>query len=227
MTARRSCSVFAMAAAGLLWGSGSLTANAQAQSQPPAMSADRDRALADIPSGKAIVTFNNGMLTVKARGARLSDVLRTACGLIGADFSALADFDQQVSRIIGPAPAADVLKGLLRNAGLNYAMSGSASDSNLPTSLMILSGGHEPPASPVATEPRMAAAAAPELPNLTAANTQAVEDNSADREIADKPSKAQLALLDKLREGLAGADADATTVPVQRDSGVRSGRRRR
>jgi hypothetical protein len=212
-------------------------ANPQGQSPPPAVSADRDGTLADLPSGKAIVTFTNGMLTVKARGARLSDVLRTACGLIGADFSAPTDADQQVSRIIGPAPAAEVLTGLLRNAGLNYAMSRSANDSNLPMSLTILSSEHKPPASLTATEPYKAAAAPAEvskpMAELTPANAQGVDVDGADAKSVDppdQPSKAQLALLEKLRptaasDGQAGADLDAPTVPVQRDSGVRRGRR--
>src|SRR5882757_863288 len=106
MTLTRSRSVFAMAAAGLLWGSGSSVAIPQGQSSPPTVSADRSGTLADISPGNAIVTFANGMLTVQARSARLSDVLRTACGLIGADFSAPADADELISRNLGPAPAA-------------------------------------------------------------------------------------------------------------------------
>jgi len=57
MTLTRSRSVFAMAAAGLLWGSGSSVAIAQGQSSPPTVSADRSGTLADISSGNAIVTF--------------------------------------------------------------------------------------------------------------------------------------------------------------------------
>jgi hypothetical protein len=238
MTRIHSCTAFAMAAVGLLLGSGTAMANPQDQSPSPTVSADRTDTLADIPSGNAIVTFANGMLTVKARSARLSDVLRTACGLIGADFGApAAGADEPISRILGPAPAAEVLRDLLRNTGLNYAMSRSANDSNLPMSLTILSRAQGPPASLTAKEPRKATTAAPEdskpAAELTAANTQVVEGNSADPEIADppdKPSKAQLALLEKLRpmaagDAEAGADPDTTTVPVQRDTGARRGHR--
>jgi hypothetical protein len=70
----------------------------------------------------------------------------------------------------------------------------------------------------------------------TIANTQPAEAASTDSESADpppdQPSKAQLALLEKLLpkapgDAQAGASPDATTVPLQRDSGIRRGHPRR
>jgi hypothetical protein len=229
MTWRSRC---ALALAGsVLWVTGSSLANPQGQSPPQKVSAERNDTLVTIPSGSALVTFANGMLTVRAQGARLIDVLRTTCGLVGAQFNAPADDDQLISRILGPAPAAEILTVLLHSTGLNYAMSRSPNDPNLPMSVTIFSSPHEPSALLTAKAPRSPATVAPvqAVTEITAVNTQPAEVNSADPETADppdQPSKAQLALLEKLRPTAAG-EADASTVPLQRDSGVRRGHPRR
>jgi hypothetical protein len=72
----------------------------------------------------------DGKLTVKARNARLIDVLYSACDLIGAQLDAPEDAVQPILRTVGPARPVDVLASLLRDSSFNYSISGSANDPN-------------------------------------------------------------------------------------------------
>jgi hypothetical protein len=72
----------------------------------------------------------DGKLTVKARNARLIDVLYSACDLIGAQLNAPEDAVQPILRAVGPARPVDVLASLLRDSSFNYSILGSANDPN-------------------------------------------------------------------------------------------------
>jgi len=63
----------------------------KSQAQSPVATAVPDAelaALAEVPSGQVIVTYENAELTIKSRSATLSEVLRAVCGQIGADLDA-------------------------------------------------------------------------------------------------------------------------------------------
>jgi hypothetical protein len=79
----------------------------------------------------------DGRLTVKARNARLIDVLYSACDLIGAQLNAPEDADQLILRAVGPARPQDVLASLLRGSPFNYSISGSADDPNAVVSVTV------------------------------------------------------------------------------------------
>jgi len=84
--------------------------------------------LEDLPSGQAVVTYQNGKLTIRALNAPLIEVLRAVCNQIGAvlDLSSVAN--ESIVAIIGPGPAREVLASLLDNSQSNYAVLRSASD---------------------------------------------------------------------------------------------------
>jgi hypothetical protein len=88
-------------------------------------------ALARVPAGKAVVTYVGGQLAIKARNARLIDVLREVCGQIGAQLDAHAAADQPVLAVVGPGPAAEVLTSLLGHSQVDYALARSANDASV------------------------------------------------------------------------------------------------
>jgi hypothetical protein len=70
-------------------------------------------------------------LTIKARNARLIDVLREACRQIGAELDAQAAADQPILGVAGPGPAMEVLTSLLSELRVDYALARSADDPNV------------------------------------------------------------------------------------------------
>jgi hypothetical protein len=88
-------------------------------------------ALARVPAGKAVVTYMKGQLTIKARDARLIDVLREVCDQIGAQLDAHAAAEQPVLGVMGPGPAAEVLTSLLGHSQVDYALARSANDASV------------------------------------------------------------------------------------------------
>jgi hypothetical protein len=135
MTFTRSLYALALAAASLLW-----LDDSRAQVPPqakPAATAALPAALAQVPPGTVTSTYDDGKLTVRARNARLIDVLYSACDLIGAQLSAPEDADQPVLRAVGPARPREVLASLLRGSRFNYSISGSADDPNAVVSVTV------------------------------------------------------------------------------------------
>lgn len=87
-------------------------------------------ALAEGTSAEVAVTYENGMLTINARNARLSDILRRICDKTGAVLDALSVDEEGVFVDLGPGPVRDVLGALLNNSTFNYAMVGSTGNPN-------------------------------------------------------------------------------------------------
>ena len=130
MFSRRFQFAFALTVAGLVWHpvvSWAQEPQAQEQTTAKAPLESRD-ALADVPSGQAVVTYQNGELTIKARNAPLMDILRAVCSQVGAVLESEAASDEPIVAILGPRPVREVLAALLSDSQLNYALSGSPID---------------------------------------------------------------------------------------------------
>ena len=75
------------------------------------------------------VSFSNGLLSIKANRASLSEVLFAVHQRTGAEVAIAAGAEQeQVVADLGPAPAPDVLARLLNGSKFNFLILGSASD---------------------------------------------------------------------------------------------------
>jgi AMIN domain-containing protein len=75
------------------------------------------------------VSFHNGLLTIRANKASLSEVLFTVHQRTGAEVAIAAGAEQeQVAADIGPAPAAEVIAQLLNGSRFNFLIVNSASD---------------------------------------------------------------------------------------------------
>jgi hypothetical protein len=123
--------VFALAVTSSLWLPGSWAQEPSAQPRAKPTATDEPAtALSQLAPGTVASTYVDGRLTVKARNARLIDVLYSACDLIGAQLNAPEDADQPILRAVGPARPVDVLASLLRNSSYNYSITGSANDAN-------------------------------------------------------------------------------------------------
>jgi hypothetical protein len=81
-------------------------------------------------SGQAIVTYQNGSLTIKARDVPLADVLHAVGRETGVRLDIPAEPHEQIQADLGPGPAREVLTSLLKGQGLNYAITGSGDDPN-------------------------------------------------------------------------------------------------
>jgi hypothetical protein len=95
-----------------------------------------------------MVTFSNGLLTINANKANLSQVLFAIHQRTGADIAIPAGAEQeQVVTELGPAPAPEVLSHLLNGSKFNFLILSAAND---PSTLdrVILSARPEGPAPP-------------------------------------------------------------------------------
>ena len=107
---------------------------------------------AGLPPQGLEVTFNKGLLSIRANKATLSEVLFAVHQRTGADVAIASGAEQEkVVADLGPAPAAEVLASLLNGSRFNFLIVNSATD---PRALerVILSpreGGGVIPAPPV------------------------------------------------------------------------------
>lgn len=119
-----------------------------------------------------MVTFSNGMLTINANKANLSEVLFAIHQRTGADIAIPAGAEQeQVVTELGPAPAPEVLSHLLNGSKFNFLILSAAND---PSALdrVILTARPEGPAppyrapvqQPMRDDPQPAEATNPEPP---------------------------------------------------------------
>jgi hypothetical protein len=104
------------------WGQTSRVQNPGTGAPPDAELA----ALAEVPSGQVMVTYENNELTIKSQSAPLIEVLRAVCGQIGADLDGPSEADETVLGVIGPGPAREVLAAMLTGSPYDLATSGTA-----------------------------------------------------------------------------------------------------
>jgi hypothetical protein len=105
---------------------------------PPAVSADHPRARpvrkakpkrtapVAAPHPALHVSYEDGLLTISAQDAPLSDVLAQLHQRTGATIEAPADLDERIAVEIGPGPAAQVVAALLEATHFNYVIAGAA-----------------------------------------------------------------------------------------------------
>jgi hypothetical protein len=95
-------------------------------------------ALAEVPMGQAVVSYENSELTIKSRSAPLIEVLRAVCSQIGADLDAPPEADEIVLGVAGPGPARKVLASMLDGSPYDLATSGSAEDPNALSRVVVI-----------------------------------------------------------------------------------------
>jgi hypothetical protein len=133
------------------------------------------------PAPKISVQFNDGLMTIHASNATLSEVLFEVQKQTGAEIAIPSGTEQdRVAADFGPAPATAVMQQLLNGAGLNFVVVGSETDPNALKSV-ILSRSPGPPDSPGAFSQAYVPVPTVETPEAQAAEPapQVEEDNSA------------------------------------------------
>jgi len=135
----RSPLVFVLAVTGLLWVSPlSRAQDSRIQGQAAATAASAV-ALSEVPTGQAVVMYQNGGLTVEAQSAPLIDILREVCGQMGAELDAPPEAIEPVVGFFGPGPAREVLASLLKDSEYELATAGSVEDANAIVRVVVFS----------------------------------------------------------------------------------------
>jgi hypothetical protein len=109
----------------------------------PALSDQLPAELHQVAPGKAVITYANGELTIKARGASLVDVLRAVCSRIGAELDASGVRDEAVLGIAGPGTVRDVLASMLDGSPYDFATTSSANDPTTLARVVVFSKGKD------------------------------------------------------------------------------------
>jgi hypothetical protein len=109
-------------------GAASPAAAAAGPAQPPASTA----APAAPPKPALDVTFQEGLLRIRAEKATMAEVLFEVHQQTGAEIGIPAGAEQEAVAVdLGPAPARDVLASLLNGSRYNFVFVGSAQDRSL------------------------------------------------------------------------------------------------
>ena len=234
-----------LAVGGLLWlQTGSWARDHKVQEQAKsAASAETSAALADVPAGQVVVSYENGELTIKANNAPLVDVLRAVCGRIGAELDAPPEAREPIHMILGPAPARLVLAALLDGSQLNYAMRKTADDPNALASVIVFPKAKDsktfgPIAQDRVSQNQVSSTTAPAPPGsatdtkqlmrelLTQAKaemansggivlgTQGVDENAGDADVASTAPQIEAANVLKLVEAQITAIGDAAATDI-------------
>lgn len=131
------------------------------------------------PLPKVSVQFVNGLMTIHADNATLSEVLFEIQKQTGAEIAIPSGTEgERVAADFGPAPASEVLEQLLNGSGLNFVVVGSEKNPNALKSV-ILSRNSGPPDAPSAFAQAYTPVPAVELPPTEPETApQPDEDNS-------------------------------------------------
>jgi hypothetical protein len=140
MLSMRSQFVFVLIIADMVWFPvGSRAQDPPVQEQTAGIAfPPRSIALAEVPLGRAVVTYENGELTIIAQNAALGDVLRAVCGLIGAELDSPSEPSEPILGILGPGPVREVLASLLKGSDFNYVMQASDADPKVLARVIIV-----------------------------------------------------------------------------------------
>lgn len=113
-------------------GAASAAAGATGPAQPPASNAESTAAPTAPPKPALDVTFQDGLLRIRAEKATLAEVLFEVHQQTGAEIGIPAGAEQEAVAVdLGPAPARDVLASLLNGSRYNFIFVGSAADRSL------------------------------------------------------------------------------------------------
>jgi hypothetical protein len=111
---------------------------APAQGQATSLAAaDIASALADVPQGQALVSYESGELKIQAHALPLIDVLRSVCIQIGAELDAPSEANEPVLGVFGPGPAREVLTSVLKGFPYELGTSGSVADPNVLVRIVV------------------------------------------------------------------------------------------
>ena len=117
-----------------------------------------------LPPNSVSVQFANGLLSIQATGASLSEVLFQIQKQTGAEIAIPSGTEQdRVAANFGPGPASAVLSELLNGSGLNFVVVGSESDPKVLRSV-LLTRKSETSAGPIAAPPAYTPDAAENIP---------------------------------------------------------------
>jgi hypothetical protein len=72
------------------------------------------------------VSYEDGLLSISAQDAPLSDILAQLHQRTGATIDAPADMDDRIAAELGPGPAVQVVAALLEATHFNYVIAGAA-----------------------------------------------------------------------------------------------------
>jgi hypothetical protein len=141
-------------------------------SSPIASEARKNSPRPSLPANGVSVQFANGVLSIQATGATLSEVLFQVQKQTGAEIAIPSGTEQdRVAANFGPGPASEVLSELLNGSGLNFVVVGSESDPKALRSV-ILTRKSGAPVSPIAAPqtytPDAAENIPPDNPGITA-----------------------------------------------------------
>lgn len=101
------------------------------QSQPDSLPGDfPSLRLEQIPLGPAVISYQDGQLTIRTQNATLSEVLRAVGRRTGAVIDLSPGDDERMVGTLGPGPPRDVIASLLDGSNFNYVLLGSADDPN-------------------------------------------------------------------------------------------------
>src|SRR4029450_4108887 len=81
-----------------------------------------------MPENPPVVTYVNGKLSIIAKNATLSSILRVVGEKTGAVIDVPDGADERVVSQLGPGPAREVIASLLNGSHFNYVMIGNETD---------------------------------------------------------------------------------------------------
>jgi type II secretory pathway component GspD/PulD (secretin) len=125
------------------------------------------------PAPAAVVSYQNGLLTVTAENAKLRDVLDRIHDSTGAVIDG-PTLNQRVTVHLGPQPPAQVISALLAGAHVNYVIMGDTADSRAVRTILVMpatAAGPEPAPPPPAVDADADAAATAKTKALVTAQT--------------------------------------------------------
>ena len=128
------------------WVSTKSSLKASAQSRPTVVSPAVANTQRLEPVNGVTVGFANGMLSVHAANATLSEILFQIQKKTGAEIAIPSGTEQErVAADFGPASPSEVLGQLLNGSGLNFVVVGSEADPNLLRSVILSRKGPDGP----------------------------------------------------------------------------------
>ena len=158
-----------------------------------------------LPVTNIVVKYQAGALTVTAWNASLIEVLRAICGKVGASLDASGLANEQITVNLGPGSAQAVLESMLKNSGLNYAVTGSLGDANAHAQIFILPRSAAPDA--------QSQTAPPSVVRIPAVQTQ-VGMVSREKQLAELLGAARSELASLGRPPVSDPDHEEGTKPI-------------
>jgi len=89
------------------------------------------------PASSAMVSYDNGLLTITAESATLQQIVDKVRDSTGAIVEA-PPFEERITVRLGPEPPAAVLSALLEGSHLNYIIIGDAGDAHVIRAIQIM-----------------------------------------------------------------------------------------